>query len=41
MFDIDLGAFLRERGNDCLVIGLAPVRRSFTAQAKPVRIAAR
>jgi hypothetical protein len=47
MFDIDLGALIRERGKDCLVIGLAPVPCSrcgktetrVTAPAKPQRLA--
>jgi hypothetical protein len=25
MFDVDLGALIRERGGDCLVLGLEPV----------------
>jgi hypothetical protein len=47
MFDIDLGALIRERGKDCLFIGLEPIPCSrcgssktetrVTKPAKPVR----
>jgi ribosomal protein L37E len=49
MFDIDLGVLIRERGNKCLVLGLAPVacprcgsrntETRVTAPAKPRHLA--